>query len=191
MGVHRKSPEEEGLLSALIALFCVYEEPLSGYGVRSRLKDWNVQEYLSVSPATIYRSLGRMEEQGLLSSRTEKNGRYPASRVYKVTATGRKRYRELMKNVGAFRRGPHPLMPLIGLGSFLPVAQRVRLARDWSASSRAALEELRQRLRNKTPGDVYGKPFAEWLMLDHEAARLQADIRWLDKYIRLMEAGKA
>ena len=189
--MHRNSPEEEGLLSAMIALFCVYEVSLSGYGVRSKLKVWNVGEYFSISPATIYRSLAKMEDMGLLKSQMEKNGSYPASRVYSITAAGRKRYRELMKKIATFNRATHPLVPLIGLGSFLPPTQRAVLVRDWARNAEKECATLEKRLRDHTEGATYGKPFAEWLLLDHEVSRLKADIRWLHKYETLIAGGKA
>jgi DNA-binding PadR family transcriptional regulator len=189
--MHRKSPEEEGLLSALIALFCVYEVSLSGYGVRAKLKDWNIEEFLSVSPATIYRSLARLEAGGLLKSRIKKNGRYPASREYGVTPAGRLRYRELMQQQATFERGTHPLIALVGLGSFLKPAQRIDLARAWADQAERQCADLEKRLSDHRVGQTYGKPFAEWLLLDHEIARLKADIRWLKKYIRLLEGGQA
>ncbi len=189
--MHRRSPEEESLLSSMIALFCVYEVALSGYGVRTKLKDWNIQEYLSISPATIYRSLAKLEERGLLKSRLERKGRYPAAHVYRITPTGRLQYREMMKRIATFDRAAHPLVPLIGLGSFLPVARRVALAREWIRAAEAECEKLKRRLDDHRVGGTYGKPFAEWLLLDHEKARLKADIRWLCKYLGLLETGKA
>jgi len=89
---HRRSPELEGMVSSLIALFCVYEIPLSGYGIRAKLKTWRIGEYLSISPSTIYRSLTKLEEDGFLAARVERKGRYPSARVYRITAAGRKRY---------------------------------------------------------------------------------------------------
>lgn len=187
----RKSPEEEGLLSSMIALFCVYELALSGYGVRTKLKEWKIGGYLSISPATIYRSLAKMEDKGLLKSRMEKNGRYPASRVFSITPSGRKRYRELMKQISAFDRSTHSLVALIGLGSYLPPSQRSVLAQAWIHDAEKECAGLEQRLKDHEKGTTYGKPFAEWLLIDHEIARLKADIRWIVKYVSLLESGKA
>lgn len=189
--MHRKSPEEEALLSSMIALFCVYETSLSGYGVRTKLKEWNIQEYLTISPATIYRSLAKMEDAGLLKSRIERKGRYPASRLYSITASGRKHYRALVRQTATFGRSSHTLVPLIGLSSFVPQAQRAKLAQAWVEDAIKVKVELEQRVADRRVGVTYGKPFAEWLLLDHEIARLQCDIDWLNKYVKLLQANQA
>jgi DNA-binding PadR family transcriptional regulator len=189
--MHRKSPEEEALLSSLIALFCVYETPLSGYGVRAKLKEWNIREHVTISPATIYRALAKLEDAGFLNSRIERKGRYPASRLYRITPAGRKHYRDLIKQMATFSRTSYSLAPLIGLGSFMPATQRVKLAEQWVVDATVAKTELESRVEDRTIGVTYGKPFAEWLLLSHEIARLRANITWMKRYIKLLQAGKA
>ncbi|HMP77118.1 MAG TPA: PadR family transcriptional regulator [Kiritimatiellia bacterium] len=178
-------------LSDLVVVFCLYETALSGYGVRTRLRDWRLTEYHAMSPATIYRCLTRLQEQGHLASREVRNGNYPASRVFRITASGRRHYRRLMKEICTFKGDAPPLFPLIGLGSFLPRRERVALARAWMKAATAERDLLQRRLADHSAGATYGKPFAEWLLLDHRASRLQADLDWIKKYIDLMTSGRA
>lgn len=187
--LHRKSPEEESMLSSLIALFCLYESSLSGYGIRSKLKEWNISEYITISPATIYRSLAKLEDEGMLKSQVERNGRYPASRVYSITPAGRKRYRELIHKIAVFKMSASPVTSLIGLASYLPASQRIKLSQAWMAGAQKMQKQLQAKLDAKT--GIYGKPFAEWLLLDREIYRLKFDIQWLQHYIKLLESGKA
>lgn len=178
-------------MSSLIALFCVYEAELSGYGVTLKLKDWRIGEYLAVSPATIYRAMGKMEDGGLLTSRVQQNGRYPSSRLYCITPKGKKRYQKLVAELGKFDRSSRPLTVILSLGTFLSKPRRIALARAWSRDAKAARDKLEEQLNDPVWGHTYGKAFAEWLLLDNQIARLTCDIEWVDKYIRLIEAGKA
>lgn len=189
--MHRKSPKVEGQRSALIALFCTLGQPLSGYGVRCLLRKWHIEEYLSVSPATIYRSLARLEKDGLLKAHEEAGGRYPASRVYRITPAGRRRYRELIRKSAEFQRSAYSISPFLGLGSYLPRLERISLATTWRKGVKAHLSELEKRRSDHTPGRTYGKPYAEWLMLEHESYQLKAELRWLDHYISLLRRNQA
>jgi hypothetical protein len=96
-----------------------------------------------------------------------------------------------MKQIGSFKRTSAPLLPFIGLGSFLPSATRKSLAKAWVRSATAEQALLERRLNDHSAGATYGKPFAEWLLLDHEINRLRADIAWIHKYLGLLDKGKA
>ncbi len=191
--MHRRTPDEEARRSSLIALFCLLPGPLSGYGIRCLIRDWRMEEYLSSSPATIYRSLARLEKEGLLTSKTMRNGRYPKAKVFEITAAGRRHYGELIRTEAAFRRTGHAISPFLGLASQLKKDERIRLARDWMDAATAQAKELQARIddRSPGPGKTYGKPYAEWLMLHHEAHQLRGEIRWLKHYLRLLQSDKA
>lgn len=189
--MHRRTPEAEGRRSSLIALFCLSGGPQSGYGVRRLIKDWRIEEYLSASPATIYRSLIRLEKLGLLSSRTTRNGRYPKAKVYEITAAGRQHYVELVRSEAEFRRTGYALSPFLGLATRLERPERMRLAQAWMDAAEAQVKELQARIDDHRPGKTYGKSYAEWLMLHHEAHQLRAESRWLKHYLRMLRSGDA
>jgi len=187
----RKNPKEEGRRSALIALFCLTSDRLSGYGVRQCIKEWRMEEYLSTSPATIYRSLVRLKKQGYLTSRKVQRGRYPPSTEYEITAKGREHYAELIKETALFKRSAYTISPMLGLGSRMPRAERIQLARLWMKEAAELASALDARLKDKRPGETYGKPYAEWLMLSHEHAQLKAECAWIRQYIKMLKTGAA
>jgi len=57
----------------------------------------------------------------------------------------------------------------------------------WQEDARNALDELQRRIDDHGGNGIYGKPFAQWLLYDHEKAVLRAEIRWIDKYLKLLE----
>jgi len=150
-----------------------------------------MEEYLSTSPATIYRSLARLNKKGYLSARKVKRGRYPLSTEYAITEKGRAYYRKLIEEAAVFRRTAYALSPVLGLGSRVPAPERIKLARAWMEESIKMTKRLDARLKDHSPGGTYGKPYAEWLMLSHEHAMLKAESAWIRRYIKLLETGGA
>lgn len=189
--MHRRTPQAEGRRSALIALFCLAGGPQSGYGVRRLIKEWRMEEYLSTSPATIYRSLACLAKEGFLASRMTRNGRYPKSKVYEITPVGRQHYHELILEEATFRRTAYSLSPFLGLATRLERTERKRLAGAWMESAQAQIKALQTRIDDHRPGKTYGKSYAEWLMLHHEAHQLRSEARWLKGYLRWLETGAA
>lgn len=189
--MHRRTPEAEGRRSSLIALFCLSGGTLSGYGVRKLIKDWRMEEYLSTSPATIYRSLARLEKNGLLEAHTTRKGRYPKATNYKISPAGRRHYAELIRTEAEFRRTGYALSPFLGLGTRLERAERARLATTWMEAAAAQAKELQVRIDDNRPGKTYGKSYAEWLMLHHEAHQLRSEVSWIKGYLRMLSQGNA
>ena len=76
----------EHLIQPLL-LFLLRQKPAHGYELIQRLSSAAFLE-AEVDPATVYRNLRRMEQDGLVSSRWEAGGSGPARRLYAVTAAG-------------------------------------------------------------------------------------------------------
>ena len=185
----RLNPSEEARRTNIIILFCLMEDEVNGYTLRQRLETWGIQDHLPVSPATIYRALNKLRDQGCLSSRVVKNGNYPASDVFTITKKGKAHYKELMQQEAVFSRTEFNEHLFIGTSSFLPVAERVRLAKERKDEAKAHLKTLKHRLDHYESRK--GKPYAEWLLLDHEIHMVKCQISWLDRFIDLLETGKA
>ena len=183
----KRNPELEARRTTLIALFCLMEEELSGYSLRQKLKSWGISEYLPISPATIYRSLARLANEGLLKSREEKKGNYPVATIYKITSLGKRMYRKLLTEEAEFSRSAYACSVFVGLAAYIPVKERIRLIHQWQKNISTLIHDLQQRLDNHDPEQTYGKPYAEWLLLDHEIQLLKAETVWLDKYCQLLE----
>jgi PadR family transcriptional regulator PadR len=86
-----------------VALVLLREEGSHGYELMERLEEFGFEE---VDAGTLYRTLRRMEKEGLCESEWETSGSGPARRTYSVTdageeylaawAEGCKRYQNLM-----------------------------------------------------------------------------------------------
>ena len=86
-----------------VALVLLREEGSHGYDLMERLEEFGFEK---VDAGTLYRTLRRMEKEGLCESEWETSGSGPARRTYSVTeageeylaawAEGCKRYQNLM-----------------------------------------------------------------------------------------------
>lgn len=184
-----RNPEQELRKTRIISLFCLMETDLSGYSLKQMLASWNISEYLSLSPATIYRSLTKLHKDGYLSAQKVKQGNYPTSTIYSITDSGRELYRTLLEEEARFDRTSYQENTFIGLSSFLPYEERVRLTTQRIEEAGRLLVDLCKRL--DTYKNQQGKPYAEWLLLDHEITMLQAQIKWLTRFLELVQCREA
>lgn len=92
-------------------LLGILREPASGYDIKQRFEDvFNHFWYADL--AQIYRSLQRLEKNGLLQSRREPSGRGPERKVYRRTAKGRRALLEWLQEG-----------PVVGTEKFTYLAQ--------------------------------------------------------------------
>ena len=178
----KRSPKSEASRSELIVLFLLMDVPRSGYQIRSLIRQWRIARYLPVSPANIYRTLGRLADGGCVTGAACRNGRYPLSTVYRITPKGKRRYRQLIMAEADFQRTSYSLITFIGLANYLTPAERERAVGAWQEAALARVAELDARIKDKTVGRTYGKAFPEWILFDHERDMMRAEAQWMDKY---------
>jgi PadR family transcriptional regulator, regulatory protein PadR len=66
--------------------------PLHGYGIAQALRR-TTEDAIQVEAGSLYPALQRLELQGLLSAKWEVSERNQRTRIYRLTAAGRKRLR--------------------------------------------------------------------------------------------------
>jgi PadR family transcriptional regulator, regulatory protein PadR len=81
----------QGTLDMLI-LQTLAAGPLHGYGVAQALRR-NTEDAIQVEAGSLYPALQRLELQGLLTAKWEVSERNQRTRIYRLTAAGRKRLR--------------------------------------------------------------------------------------------------
>ena len=183
----KRSPLLEARRSELIILLILMEQQCSGYEIRAMIHDWHIDRFLPVSATTIYRALQRLADDGCLLGKSHKSGKYPVSIVYAITDKGKERYREHILAESGFNRTGYSLDAFLGLASYLDENIRIRVVRDWQTSAEKRIEELNILIDDRVhgPGHTYGKPYSEWLLLDHERDMLKAEMIWMEKFTKI------
>ena len=69
----------------LIVLGMLKKEELSAYDIQKLVEYRNISKWVKISTPSIYKKVLQLEQKGLISSRTEKEGNMPEKAVYSLT----------------------------------------------------------------------------------------------------------
>ncbi len=168
----------------LAILSLIAEKPRHGYAIEQTIEERGLREWTEIGFSSIYYLLNKLENAGLIKSYLEQvEGKGPARKMYRVTNAGRKAQAAATYQVlAAPRAGAVPF--LLGLSNFpvLPLPQAIEAMRTY----RRQLTERRQHLVQRADAQP-DKPFFVSAMFDYSLTLLQAEITWLDKFIRNVE----
>jgi DNA-binding PadR family transcriptional regulator len=165
-------------------------QPVHGYDVRRELLSWNVEDWASVAPGSIYHALRKLTEEGLLAEvATEQVGSRPARTTYRVTPKGDAEFEELLRRY--WWQYAVPVDPFQAAFAFLPALPR----RESSAALRNRARILRAAadgLASATDQDWAREDKPEhvgWMFeLSVERCRLEAD--WCERVADRIEGGR-
>ncbi len=176
-------------------LLGILREPAAGYDVKQRFEQV-FNHFWSADLAQIYRALGKLEKNGLLTSRMERSGRGPDRKVYRRTGTGAKELERWL------REGP-----VFGSEKFAYLAQVFFLGglRDAAASEEffttlreelivrlEALDAIEQGWKTGTgpgfPDALDDEDFHAWLTLDMGLRKTRALVEWADNALAQLHA---
>jgi PadR family transcriptional regulator AphA len=77
-----------------LCLSILYDGEASGYDIRRMCTEGNFAYFVEASYGSIYPALSRLEDDGLVTSRTEQQDGKPARKVYSITEAGRTAFAE-------------------------------------------------------------------------------------------------
>lgn len=80
----------------LIVLGMLKRESLSAYDIQKLVEYRNISKWVKISTPSIYKKVIQLEEKGLITSRTEKEGKMPEKAVYSLTDAGNVEFEKLM-----------------------------------------------------------------------------------------------
>lgn len=83
----------------LIVLGMLKKESLSAYDIQKLVEYRNISKWVKISTPSIYKKVIQLEEKGLISSRTEKDGKMPEKAVYSLTDAGKEEFEKLMLEI--------------------------------------------------------------------------------------------
>ncbi len=83
----------------LIVLGMLKQESLSAYDIQKLVEYRNISKWVKISTPSIYKKVIQLEEKGLITSRTQKEGKMPQKAVYSLTDAGRQEFEKLMLEI--------------------------------------------------------------------------------------------
>lgn len=85
----------------LIVLGILKKEALSAYDIQKLVEYRNISRWVKISTPSIYKKVIQLEEKGLISGTTVKEGKMPEKAVYSLTDTGEKEFEKLMMEIAS------------------------------------------------------------------------------------------
>lgn len=156
------------------------ECPMHGYQIHQQIKEREMDYWAKIRLPSIYSTLTRLEEQGLITSGKEKVGNTPERTVYSLTPNGRE---QLSEQVQAFLREDNHPEWLFGLGvAFICGASREK-ALEALQLRKQNIEKHVQALAEEAINYKDKIPFNWMMLIEHALKHMRLDLDWLNELI--------
>jgi len=169
-------------------LGCLTVRPMSAYDIKQFL-DRTVAHFWSESYGQIYPTLRQLERDALIVGRQTAGERGRDKRVYRITAAGRERLRNWLKEPAepVTPRYEHSLKVFFGYNVDPTVSlQHVQRLRQQMAESLAAYRETERELERRAAEDTTSRA-VHWLAVLRGGLRYaEAVVRWCDETQELL-----
>jgi DNA-binding PadR family transcriptional regulator len=156
------------------------ECPMHGYQIHQQIKEREMDYWAKIKLPSIYSTLTRLEEQGLITSGKEKVGNTPERTVYSLTPAGREQLSEAVQFF--LREDNHPEW-LFGLGvAFICGAPREKVLEALQLRK----ENLEKHFDSLTKEVVNYKdkiPFNWYMLVESAQKHIQLELEWLNELI--------
>lgn len=83
----------------LIVLGMLKKEALSAYDIQKLVEYRNISRWVKISTPSIYKKVIQLEEKGLITGETRKEGKMPEKVVYSLTDSGEQEFEKLMLEI--------------------------------------------------------------------------------------------
>jgi DNA-binding PadR family transcriptional regulator len=171
--------------------------PSSGYALKAQF-DTVYRHFWPAELSQIYRTLRRLEEDGLLTSKAAASDKGPERRVYRTTAKGRVRLQRWLAAGPQVRDDRHPFCAQVFFLDELTDPERrlafLRALRDEFAGRVTELEEIARGWRAadaRYPDDLPDADQMQQFVLMLGIEKYGAIARWADRCLERLEARAA
>ncbi len=180
-------PKRSNLL-ALAILSLLNEKPMHPYEIGTTMKQRGIADTIKLNTGSLYAVMDHLLKNRLIESvETVKEGRHPERTIYRSTAAGRE---ELMDWLRSLVRVPAKEYPQFAAGlSFLghlPPKEAWELLTMRKDALAERMEQSRAYMEQTLQMGI-SRLFV--IESDYEGALLEAEMKWLERLIRDIEAG--
>ncbi len=170
----------------LVILGLLKRKPAHGYELLRTVRLQNMSDYIRLAPSGLYKALARLEDQGCIAARAEREGNWPERQAYSITPKGESRLQKLLlDHLRATSEYSDSLNAALTFGDAAPpavVSEELHRRRDMILG---AQEDAHQLLTEVLP--EAGDTFFARLRVERWAEHLAAEIKWLDRAIAYLD----
>lgn len=158
----------------LLLLGLLKREQMHGYQLHEFIDSY-MQTCVDIKKPTAYYLLDKMEKQGLITRKEEKEGNRPTRRVYSMTWAGEEYFQTLLRqNLATYDQNLYPNNTGFIFLEELPQEEAITLLEKRHELLISKLKEAQE-----APTHSGGMQF----MIDHQVTMLQAELSWLENVI--------
>lgn len=168
----------------LIVLGILKKEPLSAYDIQKLVEYRNISKWVKISTPSIYKKVIQLEERGLITSTTVREGKMPEKAVYSLTGEGEQAFEKLM-----FELSRKPIQILLDFNAV--IVNLTSLSKENQQACLDNIEENVSTLRRYLDENIKSKenapdiPEAGLAVLQQQAILAEA----IETWIRSMNSG--
>lgn len=156
--------------SALILLGMLISGPKHGYELEQTIKATRMRDWAKIGASTIFATLRRLNDQGMLTIRQEQHGRRPVRNVYGITTEGRAAFKE------ALTKSSDDMTPLYSSRITSAVFAADLLPQSAAKMIKESLRELRVIQRRITADLISKENPIEYILQDYNRGLLDMEI---------------
>lgn len=173
---------------AIAALAIFAEQPRHPYDVYATMRARREEQTVKLSAGTLYHTINRLAEAGLLTELgTECPGNRPERTVYRITAEGRRRLDDRVRELLREPVQEYPQFPVaVGEMHNLPADEAAAMLRERTIALDSRLETLDAVLELLERRDV---PRRYWLDLDLVRNSTSAERDWCSRTAQIIADG--
>ncbi|WP_024288814.1 PadR family transcriptional regulator [Cellulomonas sp. KRMCY2] len=163
-------------------------QPVHGYFLRRELTSWQVGDWASIHPGSIYNALRSLSERGLLEeAATEARGARPARTTFRLTDAGQAEFLELLRAALRGVDDPTAFMVAVNFGYALPRAEVLDAVGVHLRGLEAEIARTRLTIEEMLASPE--KPDTATEVMRILAARLGGEAAWARDYLDRIRGG--
>jgi len=173
---------------AAMVLALLAEGDMHPYEMSRLLRIRRDDRIVKVTNGTLYHSVGRLLEMGLIAEvGTERDGNRPERTTYSLTAAGADVISEWVR--AALSHTEHPVAFRVALAEAHDL-ERAEVTAALSMRSAALAEEIQSYIDGLTAAREQAVPEQFLIEVDRQRALLEADLAWQRGFLDRLDAGK-
>lgn len=165
------------------------EEPQSGYDLKVRCFDAAAPAFWSADQAQIYRTLERLERDGLVSSRSRRTPGRPDRHVFSLTESGRAALGSWMVDDDPLSPVREPALAKLALATHATDDELIGSLGSYRARLEKRLDGLEAQHEDLSSERATRKAALRVLVLEQAIERDRSALAWADRFERAVNSG--
>ena len=166
-------------------------EPLSGYDIKKRI-EISLSCFWSAGFGQIYPSLGKLEEEKLVTKRIETSENRPSRKIYTITEEGREELKTWLSTPVRQENVRYEILLKLFFGSQIPVESNIQNIAEFRSRNSANLETLKQFEQQLRGALTENKDHIYYLLTVLFGQHVyNAYLTWADQAINMLEELKS